>query len=120
MFAQIVEELGAEIAEDGHRAQVRIERTRTVVAIQLLFECRGVVENIVQDIRQHLQHDDIGLGAGGGGARVELRAFQAFLLESGESCQFADQIAGGDFGNRIIHGEIDRGVDRDMSARVWG
>ena len=86
-----------------------VSRARdAIVVIQLLLEIRRRVEDQVQDVRQHLEHHHIGLGPNRGGPGIKLAPLA--LVQSFESAHFAEQFAGIERGDRVVHGQIDRAV----------
>ena len=96
---EMVDEAGGELREHRHAAEMGFQGATAIILVELRAE-GFVLHHDVEDIAQHFKGDDIGLGAHGGGARVEIHAGH-----------FAEKIAGAEFGDGIAVGEIDGSVD---------
>ena len=101
--AQMVDEILPEAAKDGDVAQMRIERAAPVGFVELRAERLALLQD-VENVAQHLEHHAIGFGAHGRGPRV--------IIHAGH---FAEQFARPEFGDGMVVGEVDRGVDRNRA-----
>ena len=50
-----------------------IECAGAVIFVEFVFEGRGVIEDIVQNIGQHFEHFHVGLRSNGCGTRIKFR-----------------------------------------------
>ena len=80
---------------------MRIERADAIVALQLRAEGLVALQD-VEHVAQHFQHHAIGLRPHRGRARV--------IAHAGH---LAEEVAGSQFGDGVVVGQIDRGINRD-------
>ena len=98
------DEILVERGEDRDAEQMGAQCAGAVVAVELLAEGLVLLHH-VEHVAQHLEHDAVGLGADRRRARIEAHAGH-----------FAEEIAGAEFGDGIVVGQVDRGVDGDEGA----
>jgi len=98
---EMVDKVGGESREHGDAAEVGFEGATTVIFIELRAE-GFVLHHDVENVAQHFERDDIGFGAHGGGARIEVHAGH-----------FTEKIAWAEFSDGIAVGEVDGSVDGD-------
>jgi len=98
---EVIDEVEGEFREHGDAAEMGFQGAAAVILVELRAE-RFVLHHDVEDVAQHFKREDIGFGAHGGRARIEIHAGH-----------FAEEITGAEFGDGIAVGEIDGSVDGD-------
>ena len=96
---EVVDEVGRELGKHRNASEVGFQGAAAVILIELRAE-GFVLHHDVENVAQHFKRDDIGFGADGGGARIEIHA-----------SHFAEEVAGAEFRYRTAVGKVDGGID---------
>ena len=103
---EVGDEVRRERRQHGNALQVRIQRALLVGALQLLAEALVALHD-VEHVAQHLEHGAVGFRAHSSRPRIVAHAGH-----------LAEELALTELGDRLVHRQVDVGINRDGRAPV--